>query len=306
MGGVDQDAVERPGLAQRDDDPVKTRLSAAAGLPAIAHVQTLVGVKDHFGVAVVAVVVAQNAPTPEDRGQFRARRPAGCACSRNRNAVYPQAGDSAVGVHIQPQMGYRLVARDLEPVRCVRPQSAHADQRTVVTVCRKAIAGVKRALQARGVRKVTGKEGRVDINGANDGGTAQTNDGVIVAAIPAAAALPPIHVLAMIVVEVGVKARLFGADQAITGAEKLVGHRHHGRAQPGIGEVGVACCEVWHFPDGLHDRGALAHPPFPLCSVVSSTRSSSRNVIIRQTCRIASLNSALRSRGKRLRKLSRI
>lgn len=186
------------------------------------------------------LVGAGQRPAAVDRcGQVERRSRRLAAPVAVGHAIEAQAGDTAVRVDVQAQVGpgtfvvYRVVvmAIALQPHR----RQHFAPGRAVVRVA----FGAEAAIQGSRRRMVAGEEAGVDVDALQHARHTQADHRLVMALEALAAGFPAVHPLAAVVEHAFLPHRFAGLQHAAGGGEPFVADGDHLAAQVRVGEVEV-------------------------------------------------------------------
>ncbi len=253
VGGVDLDRADRALGGQAEADPVVGVADpAAAVLPAVVHLAGGARQDDLGGRGVEAVGGVLVRTAVEDREQVEGAERGEPGGIRDDLAVHAEAGDAAVGVLAEAQVGVAAAAGDLEGVGRVAAYGGRREDLLPLHVVGEELLRARGALDGGGLygdalRVVAAEVGGVHDQAADDAGGAEADDGpvvvlggregVVTVRAAAAAGLPAVHDLALVAEALGVEDGAFADQQVLALGEELVVGGDHARAEAAVGEV---------------------------------------------------------------------
>ncbi len=231
-------------MRQRDDAPVVARLAAAAGFPAVAHVDAAARHQQAGSQPEVLVVDLDHVGAVLHRGQVEQRGAVRALPVDLRLAIHAQARDAAVRVDVHAQVGVGVGAEHVQIVVAVALQGGGRNDlgplRGVGRLAVRQVGGV----DGRGRREVAGEVAGIDVHALDHARPGQLDDAVVIAAVAAAARFPAVHPLAVVVVLAGNEDGRLGVEHAVLGREEFIGRERGHGAQAGVRQVRIAAREV--------------------------------------------------------------
>ena len=237
--GVDDDALDLTGSAQRDDDPVVTRRAATCGFPAVTHVDPAARVEDVAHATEMLIGTGQRAAAVEGRGQVELLVVADTAPVTVRDAVYAQTCYATVRIDVEAQVADRLVERDLMVVMAVALQLYRGKDFSPYRVVVRIAFGEEAGFQRSGGREVASEEAGVDVDALDRAGHAEANDRLVEAFEALAARLPAVHPLAVVIENALLPYGRRRLEQPVDVGEPVVCDGDGPGAQAGVGQVDV-------------------------------------------------------------------
>ena len=249
VGGVDFDPAHPPLTGELHGDGIVALGATTRVLPALAHVAGAAEGDDVVRAGVEHVRAVGDPTAVLHRGEVDgASQEAGV---RHRLTVDAQAGDAAVGDHVETDVGEALLGggtggEDLEVVLVVALRVTRGHQggpgalRQGGDLLGRQVLVAGQAVDGDLGGVVALEPGGVHDNALDLSGDAETHDGGVVPAdlvVAATAGLPAVVDLALVAELVRVEAGLVGGDEVLALGEGLVGGPDHGAGEGTAGEV---------------------------------------------------------------------
>jgi hypothetical protein len=153
--------------------------------------------------------------------------------------IYAQAGNAAIWEYIKPQMRLGLVAVNSKPVMAIPLERALGHNNFPVGDIVRVILIGDTSLKRSCWREIAGEMPGIEIDMIYDAVLAKLDNAVIMSGYAFAAAFPPVHPFAIIIIFVRDENRFCGQDQSFFGSKEVITGINDLGAEAWLGQINM-------------------------------------------------------------------